>query len=111
MPVDLEKVSRVAAVNRGVEVFIELTMFYGLLMAIAVWDLSRRARESKSQLQRLELAEQEQERLEAAFEKIKAKKVGLAKPCEENERKLIKLKEKVATLEQYISTVDTRLNR
>ena len=36
---DLEKISRPKAINRGVETFVELTFFYGLLMSIAFWDM------------------------------------------------------------------------
>ena len=45
---NLEKVSRGAAINRGVETFIELTFFYGLLLSIAAYDMHKRAKESKA---------------------------------------------------------------
>ena len=51
--VDLEKVSEGAAINRGIEVFVELTLFYGLLLSIAAWDLHRRHNETKTNLERL----------------------------------------------------------
>ena len=47
MAVDLEKITRSAAVARGVETFIELTMFYGLLFSIALYDLAKRKREGQ----------------------------------------------------------------
>ena len=65
--VDLEKVSEGAAINRGIEVFVELTLFYGLLLSIAAWEMHRRHNETKSQLERLTEVEQEQTRLEERF--------------------------------------------
>ena len=68
--VDLEKISKGRAVHRGVSVFVEMIMFYGLLLSIAMWDMHRRSIESKTQQDRLGEAEYEQERLEAAFDKV-----------------------------------------
>ena len=45
---DLDKISRGAAINRGVETFVELTFFYGLLMSIAAYDMYKRANDSKA---------------------------------------------------------------
>ena len=64
MPVDLEKVSKGAAIGRGVEVFVEMTMFYGLLMSIAVWDLYKRKREANKILERLDEVEDCHSKLE-----------------------------------------------
>ena len=53
MAVDLEKVSRGAAISRGIESFIELTLFYGLLFSIAVYDMHRRSKEGKTAVLRM----------------------------------------------------------
>ena len=49
MPVDLENVSRGAAVQRGVEIFVELTLFYGLLLSIAMWDMAKNKKKAIKQ--------------------------------------------------------------
>ena len=45
--IDLSKVSHANLVAKGIDVFIELTMFYGILMALACWELSKKLNESK----------------------------------------------------------------
>ena len=57
--VDLEKVSSGAAINRGVEVFLELTMFYGLLICLTFYELRKSMREKKEQMDRLKHVEEE----------------------------------------------------
>ena len=45
---DLDKISRGAAINIGVQTFVELTLFYGLLLSIAAYDMYERANEGKA---------------------------------------------------------------
>ena len=59
MPIDLEKVSKGMAVSRGIEVAIELVMFYGILIAIAAYDMNRNAKKSKKQAAKLAAVEVE----------------------------------------------------
>ena len=40
--VDLDKVSKGAAIQKGIEYFCEIVFFYGVLMALAVYELIRR---------------------------------------------------------------------
>ena len=51
---DLEKVSRGAAINRGVDVFIELTLFYGVLIGLTFYEVRKRMKESKQVVETLE---------------------------------------------------------
>ena len=62
--VDLENISEGAAISKGIEVFVELTLFYGLLLAIAMYELKQRNVQTKSLLERLSDVEKEQGRLE-----------------------------------------------
>ena len=64
MPIDLEKVSKGAAISRGVEVFIEMTLFYGLLTAILVWDISKRRKETQKTVECLDEFEDSYSKLE-----------------------------------------------
>ena len=48
VPADIEKISKNAFIGRGVEVFVELTMFYGLLFAIACHQLYKSKQESNT---------------------------------------------------------------
>ena len=46
VPVDLEKVSEGAAIQRGIEYFCEFVFFYGLLMALAIYELNKRNKDA-----------------------------------------------------------------
>ena len=73
------------------EVFVELVMFYGLLMSIALWDLRRRHNESKSIALRIEDVHEEVKELDAGKDRIYAKLAVLEEPSAENYSRIEKL--------------------
>ena len=71
MPVDLEKVSSGAAIQKGIEYFCELVFFYGLLMALAIYEMNRRNQEAASTMRQIKGMEIKQKRLDTVLDDLR----------------------------------------
>ena len=67
VPIDLEKVSDGAAIQKGIEYFCELVFFYGLLMALAIYEMNKRHREAAKTLEQVKGMENKQKRLDTVL--------------------------------------------
>ena len=104
--VDLENVTRGAAVLRGIEVFIELTMFYGLLLSIAFWDIWTRYKEQKTLQQRIITLENEHQKIGDDWDAQKVKFQMRTEEYESNHENINRLKKRVNVLQKHIAKID-----
>ena len=104
--VDLENVTRGAAVLRGIEVFIELTMFYGLLLSIAFWDIWTRYKDTKTLQQRITNMESEHKKIGDDWQTQKVKFQMRTEEYESNHENINRLKKRVNVLQEHIAKID-----
>ena len=53
MPIDYDKISEGTAILKSIDYFCELVFFYGVLMALAIYELNKRNQEAIITAQRI----------------------------------------------------------
>ena len=88
--------------QKGIEYFVELTFFYGMLMAFAAYELRKSMQNGRESLKVLDELEQKHARLDIVLNQLKEQEQTFLEPSEQNKVYIEKLKLKVHDLEDNI---------
>ena len=68
---DISKISQRAAIDKGIDYTIDITIFYGAFIALSIFWLHERTRDTKALLDRISSVEESNGDLEARLDEIR----------------------------------------